>query len=87
MAIVPFEGITRRKNAYGLYRLRKLYCALSTGIGYSSLYERNGKSTEIAKSPGELPYLFSLNVACLFPSMVVSHTTKGMMRKRIMPFL
>ena len=49
MATVPFESITRRKNAYGLYWLRKLHSTLSTGIGYSSLYEGNGKFTEIAK--------------------------------------
>ena len=36
-------------NAYGLYWLRKLYGTLSAGIGYSSLYEGNGESTEIAK--------------------------------------
>lgn len=36
-------------NAYGLYWLRKLYGTLSTGIGYSSLHEGNGKSAEIAK--------------------------------------
>ena len=49
MAAATLESITRRKNAYGLHWLRKLYGTLSTDIGYPYLYEGNGKSIEIAK--------------------------------------